>query len=264
MHGIHARSRRSSSSSPADRGFCARGGSGRAEDTSAFLTRFCSDLLWVFVFCFLFFFLFGWFSVFTPPRGKGRMSNVRLSNGSPTLERTDARVSDHPKPSACRSLFGSVDHEELKRDLKGHLQEMEEAASAKWGFDFASHTPLADGRFEWQVVDCRDVPEFYGRQRNNNNNNNNRGGGGGVDLNGNRSSCVLVAARQTTEDGAERAAAAAGPPAEPCAGQRKRPACHDPSAQSKRSHTSSDEVRGQPLTRSAEHAPRKSSPSRQT
>ncbi|NXA65774.1 CDN1B inhibitor, partial [Mohoua ochrocephala] len=55
------------------------------------------------------------------------MSNVRISNGSPTLERMEARQSEYPKPSACRNLFGPVNHEELNRELKKHLQEMEEA-----------------------------------------------------------------------------------------------------------------------------------------
>ncbi|XP_070686789.1 cyclin dependent kinase inhibitor 1Bb [Pempheris klunzingeri] len=184
------------------------------------------------------------------------MSDVRLSNGSPTLERTDPRVSDHPKPSACRSLFGSVDHEELKGDLKGHLREMEEAASAKWGFDFANHTPLANGRLNWELVDCRDVPSFYSRQPRRE-----KGvcsaGNNNVDLNGNHS-CVVVAASEDSDrsDGQMECT-------EQCTG-RKRPACHDPSAQNKRSHTSSDEVSCPSLSHSAEHTPRKTSPKRQT
>ncbi|KAM3869753.1 cyclin dependent kinase inhibitor 1Bb [Diretmus argenteus] len=186
------------------------------------------------------------------------MSNVRLSNGSPTLERTDARVSDNPKPSACRSLFGSVDHEELKRDLKGHLREMEEAASAKWGFDFANHTPLVNGRLEWQIVDCRDAPDFYSRQQRRE-----KGacpaGNNNVDLNGNHS-CVVVA----PSDDTERSDSPMEQCKEQCTGLRKRPACHDPSAQNKRSHTSSDEVSRPGLTHSAEHTPRKPSPKTQT
>lgn len=142
------------------------------------------------------------------------MSDVRLSNGSPTLERTETRVSDHPKPSACRSLFGSVDHEELKRDLKGHLREMEEAASAKWGFDFANHTPLANGRLKWELVDRRDVPDFYSWQPRK------KGAGSAgsnnVDLNGNHS-CVVVA----PEDSEGQMECT-----EQCTGLRKRPACH--------------------------------------
>ncbi|XP_059191896.1 cyclin dependent kinase inhibitor 1Bb [Centropristis striata] len=185
------------------------------------------------------------------------MSDVRLSNGSPTLERTDSRVSDHPKPSACRSLFGSVDHEELKRDLKGQLREMEEAASAKWGFDFANHTPLANGRLDWELVDCRDVPKFYSKQPRRE-----KGvcsaGNNNVDLNGNHN-CVVVAPSEDIDrsDGQMECK-------EQCTGLRKRPACHDPSAQNKRSHTNSDEVTCPSLSHPAEHTPRKTSPKRQT
>ncbi|XP_068169846.1 cyclin dependent kinase inhibitor 1Bb [Antennarius striatus] len=180
------------------------------------------------------------------------MSDVRLSNGSPTLERTDPRVSDHPKPSACRSLF-AVDHDELKRDLKGHLREMEEAASAKWGFDFAHHTPLANGRFEWELVDCESVPDFYGGQKGvcppGNNN---------VDLNGNHSCAV-----DAPGGGSGRSDGPTGC-SEQCAGLRKRPACPDPTAQNKRSHTGPEEVSCPGVGRSVEHTPRKSSPKRQT
>ncbi|XP_037623753.1 cyclin-dependent kinase inhibitor 1Bb [Sebastes umbrosus] len=187
------------------------------------------------------------------------MSDVRLSNGSPTLERTDSsRLADHPKPSACRSLFGSVDHEELKRDLKGHLREMEDAASAKWGFDFAAHSPLPNGhRLHWEPVDCRDVPGFYSRQpgRRREKKGVCSAGNNKVDLNGNHS-CVV-------ED-TDRADGLQMECTEQCTGLRKRPASHDPSAQNKRSHTSSDEVTCPNLSLSTEHTPRKTSPKRQT
>uniref|UniRef100_A0A3Q0SQL0 Cyclin-dependent kinase inhibitor 1B n=1 Tax=Amphilophus citrinellus TaxID=61819 RepID=A0A3Q0SQL0_AMPCI len=180
------------------------------------------------------------------------MSNVRLSNGSPTLERTDSRLSDHPKPSACRSLFGSVDHEELKRDLKGHLRALEEAASEEWGFDFATDTPRANSRFEWELVDAAD---FYTRQprakkgvwsAGNNN----------VDLNGNHS-CVVVPPSEDPDrsDGQMECM-------EQCTALRKRPACHDSSNPSKRSHTSSDV--SCPNLSHPEHTPRKTSPKRKT
>ncbi|XP_022611840.1 cyclin-dependent kinase inhibitor 1B [Seriola lalandi dorsalis] len=185
------------------------------------------------------------------------MSDVRLSNGSPTLERTDPRVSDHPKPSACRSLFGFVDHEELKKDLKGHLREMEETASAKWGFDFANHTPLANDRLQWELVDRRDVPDFYHRPHRRE-----KGvcsaGNNNVDLNGNHN-CVVVAPSDDTDRSEAQMECT-----EQCTGLRKRPARHDPSAQNKRSHTSSDEVSCPSLSHSAEHTPRKTSPKRQT
>lgn len=135
------------------------------------------------------------------------MSNVRLSNGSPTLERMDAtRLSDQPKPSACRTLFGPVDHEELKRELTGHLKAMEEAAAETWGFDFSTHTPRPNTRFIWKRVDSKDLPSFYSASEppcktvcpSGNN---------GVDLNGN---CGLT---EEKEDRADRT------------DKRKRPAC---------------------------------------
>lgn len=160
------------------------------------------------------------------------MSDVRLSNGSPTLERTDPRLSDHPKPSACRSLFGSVNHEELKRDLKGHLRDMEEAASAKWGFDFANHTPLANGRLEWELVDCRDVPTFYNGQVARREKGVCSAGNNNVDLNGNHS-CVVVAPSEVSDrsDGPMECT-------EQCTGLRKRPACHGTGLFSPRVHFS--------------------------
>ena len=178
------------------------------------------------------------------------MSDVRLSNGSPTLERSEPRLADHPKPSACRSLFGSVDHQELKRDLKGHLREMEEAASAKWGFDFANHTPLANGGFEWELVDCRDVPDFYSGQtrleprrepcreprREQEPRREPKGlrppGNNTVDLNGNHRCGGAPCEDGGTADG--QMEPCTGPCAEPCTeqcteqctGLRKRAACH--------------------------------------
>ena len=79
------------------------------------------------------------------------MSNVRVSNGSPSLERMDARQAEYPKPSACRNLFGPVNHEELTRDLEKHCRDMEEASQRKWNFDFQNHKPL-EGKYEWQEV----------------------------------------------------------------------------------------------------------------
>lgn len=184
------------------------------------------------------------------------MSDVRLSNGSPTLERTDTRVSVHPKPSACRSLFGTVDHDELKRELKGHLREMEEAAAAKWGFDFAAYKPLANGRFDWKPVDRRDMPAFYSGQSRRE-----KGvcsaGNNNVDLNGNHSCVAAPCDDAERTDGAMECT-------EQCTGLRKRPACHDPPAQNKRSHSSTEEVSCPSLSHSAEHTPRKKSPRRQT
>ncbi|TRY91472.1 hypothetical protein DNTS_027217 [Danionella cerebrum] len=91
------------------------------------------------------------------------MSNVRLSNGSPTLERMEARLADQSKPSACRSLFGPVDHEELKRDFQRTMKAMADASAENWDFDFDTHTPRPGGRFQWEALDIRSVPGFYSR-----------------------------------------------------------------------------------------------------
>ncbi|KAL6474516.1 hypothetical protein MHYP_G00180770 [Metynnis hypsauchen] len=144
------------------------------------------------------------------------MSNVRLSNGSPTLERMDARLSDQPKPSACRSLFGPVDHEELTRELKGHLRAMEEASTETWNFDFATYTPLPHGRYLWTAVDTTDLPNFYSST-----------GSKSVDVNGNHERLAERSESQTERREQQQHAAK---------GQRKRPACLDSSCPTRPPH----------------------------
>ncbi|KAF4081511.1 hypothetical protein AMELA_G00162130 [Ameiurus melas] len=169
------------------------------------------------------------------------MSNVRLSNGSPTLERMDAaRLADQPKPSACRSLFGPVDHEELKRELTGHLKAMEEAAAETWGFDFSTHTPRPNARFIWKVVDSKDLPSFYSASEPPSKSVR-VSGNIGVDLNGN---CGLT---EQKEDRSERQTDRTD--------KRKRPACVDSSCSTKRSRTCLNET---------PHTPKKCSPPRHT
>ncbi|XP_041966438.1 cyclin dependent kinase inhibitor 1Bb [Alosa pseudoharengus] len=187
------------------------------------------------------------------------MSNVRLSNGSPTLGRMDARLSDNPKSTACRSLFGQVDHEELKKDLKGRLQEMEEAASARWNFDFSSHKPLPNGRYSWMTVD--DSPIFY--RSASDVTDSCPSGNTNVDLNGNHN-CVVVAPCKHSEEKDDRSENQMDL-RDQCNGQRKRPACHDSTSQNKKPHTSLDDVsRCSGLTQAVEHTPRKPNPRTQT
>lgn len=119
--------------------------------------RFCSVLLFI-----SFFFFSERAEAVVHTRPGRKMSNVRVSNGSPSLERMDARQAEHPKPSACRNLFGPVNHEELTRDLEKHCRDMEEASQRKWNFDFQNHKPL-EGRYEWQEVERGSLPEFYYR-----------------------------------------------------------------------------------------------------
>lgn len=195
------------------------------------------------------------------------MSNVRLSNGSPTLERMDARLLDHAKPSACRNLFGTMDREELTKDLNGHLRGMVEETSAKYNFDFPNDKPLQPGRFEWQIVNSKAVPEFYSRPPRAPKDNC-LSGNNNVDLNGNHN-CLRVtpchsAGDRFTEEKPEKSESSVD-----CkdqrSEQRKRPANHDSSSQNKRSRTSSDEVTPSPaLARSVECTPRKPNPKTQT
>lgn len=92
-----------------------------------------------------------------------KMSKVRVSNGSPTLERVDPRQADHGKPPVCRSLFGAVDREHFAEDVREQMREIDKASAEKWNYDFANDEPLAPGDYDWQEVDADEVPDFYTR-----------------------------------------------------------------------------------------------------
>ncbi|CAF99937.1 unnamed protein product [Tetraodon nigroviridis] len=55
------------------------------------------------------------------------------------------------KESVRRSLFGPVDHEQLRRDLELRLGEIMDQDRRRWNFDFQTETPLS-GRFEWEEI----------------------------------------------------------------------------------------------------------------
>ncbi|XP_041113059.1 cyclin-dependent kinase inhibitor 1B-like [Polyodon spathula] len=192
------------------------------------------------------------------------MSNVRISNGSPTLERMNARQPDHPKPSACRTLFGTVDHEELKRDLKGQLLELEVASCARWNFDFVNHKPMKPGRYEWEIVDDEEVPGFYTRTHSSSKRISS--GKNKLDLNGNHNAAVSpcqrnLADRLSDEQKLEKLESQLDCQ-DYCTGQRKRPAANESTSQSKRANSgTTDEVSGAkvPNVSSAEQTPRKCS-----
>lgn len=197
-----------------------------------------------------------------PDPVRGEMSNVRVSNGSPSLERTDARQAEHPKPSACRNLFGPVNHEELTRDLEKHCRDMEEASQRKWNFDFQNHKPL-EGKYEWQEVDKGSLPEFYYRPP--------RPPKGACkvpaqesqDTGGVRPAAPVAASQASSEDthlGDPKTEQSDGPTAlaEQCAGMRKRPATDDSSPQNKRANrTEENGSDGSPNAGSVEQTPKK-------
>lgn len=90
-----------------------------------------------------------------------KMSDVRLSNASPTLERVDARQPDSLRPSVRRSLFGSPDREELRELFEASRQEEERRFRDTYNFDPVEDRPLSPGRFVWE--EWKDAPEFYRR-----------------------------------------------------------------------------------------------------
>ncbi|XP_030056982.1 cyclin-dependent kinase inhibitor 1C [Microcaecilia unicolor] len=89
------------------------------------------------------------------------MSHVQLSNA--VWERLLARRTFplHPRSSVCKNLFGRMDHEELRRELKSKLWEISEADRERWDYDFETDTPLAGGKLEWEAVPGEAVPAFY-------------------------------------------------------------------------------------------------------
>lgn len=188
------------------------------------------------------------------------MTHVRVSNGSPSLERMDARPAEYPKPSACRNLFGPVNHDELSRDLEKHCRDLEEASQRKWNFDFQNHQPL-EGKYEWQEVDKGSLPEFYYRPP--------RPPKGACKgpapesqgVSGHRPAVPLTGSQANAEDtllGEQKNDAAdnqTGLQDQP----RKRPAAEDSSAQNKRANRTEENVSsdGSPNAGSVEQTPRK-------
>lgn len=90
-----------------------------------------------------------------------KMSDVRLSNASPTLERVDARQPDNVRPPVCRNLFGRPDPEELRRNVTASIQEEVQAFTEIYNFDVHNDRPLTPRNYEWEEVS--DAPEFYHR-----------------------------------------------------------------------------------------------------
>nr|XP_046234661.1 cyclin-dependent kinase inhibitor 1B-like [Scatophagus argus] len=90
-----------------------------------------------------------------------KMSDVRLSNASPTLERVDARQPDAVRPPVRRNLFGSPDREELRRYFEAAMQEGVQDFRDDYNFDPVTDTPLTPRNYEWQ--EDSDAPEFFRR-----------------------------------------------------------------------------------------------------
>uniref|UniRef100_A0A3P8RJA6 Cyclin-dependent kinase inhibitor domain-containing protein n=1 Tax=Amphiprion percula TaxID=161767 RepID=A0A3P8RJA6_AMPPE len=65
--------------------------------------------------------------------------------------------------SVRRSLFGPVDHEQLRRDLKLKLQQIMEQDTRRWNFNFEAETPLP-GRFQWDEIPVQCAAPFYAQR----------------------------------------------------------------------------------------------------
>ncbi|XP_024228969.1 cyclin-dependent kinase inhibitor 1B [Oncorhynchus tshawytscha] len=178
------------------------------------------------------------------------MSNVSLSNGSPTLEMVDPRPTNHTKPPIRRNLFGSVDHDDFRRECLVQMKEMEKDSIDKWNYDFQNDKPLSQGDYKWEPMKSSDLPDFYSRPPH-------KGvlSSGNVDHNGNhdyrvRPSCLTNGSELSEETESERQTH--------CHHShnraRKRPANPEPQSTGKKSHSSEeDEV----VSKSVEQTPSK-------
>ncbi|XP_053545933.1 cyclin-dependent kinase inhibitor 1B [Bombina bombina] len=69
-----------------------------------------------------------------------------------------------PGRGACRSLFGPIDHDELRSELKRQLKEIQATDCQRWNFDFEAGTPLK-GTFSWEPLESKEMPSFYRESR---------------------------------------------------------------------------------------------------
>ncbi|CAL8282396.1 cysteine-rich DPF motif domain-containing protein 1 isoform X1 [Gadus morhua] len=91
------------------------------------------------------------------------MSDVRLSNASPTLERGvgDARPAEPAKPSVCRNLFGRSEREGFEKDCRATMHTAQRAFAERWDYDTVEDQPISTRSLEWEPVES--PPEFYVR-----------------------------------------------------------------------------------------------------
>ncbi|XP_017280283.1 cyclin-dependent kinase inhibitor 1B-like [Kryptolebias marmoratus] len=89
-----------------------------------------------------------------------KMSDVRLSNASPTVERVDARQPDSVRP-VRRVLFGAPDREETRRYAAELQRDSARDFVERYNFDPETDTPLPPGGYEWE--EDGQAPEFYSR-----------------------------------------------------------------------------------------------------
>ncbi|KAM6896196.1 cyclin-dependent kinase inhibitor 1Ba [Lycodopsis pacificus] len=91
-----------------------------------------------------------------------KMSEVRLSNASPTVERVDARQPDSARPSVRRNLFGKPDPDEIRSYVADSIQRDVAGFTETYNFDPVNDRPLSPRNYDWQ--EDRHAPEFYLRE----------------------------------------------------------------------------------------------------
>ncbi|XP_054588207.2 cyclin dependent kinase inhibitor 1Ca [Nothobranchius furzeri] len=69
-------------------------------------------------------------------------------------------MNNQSREPVCRSLFGPVDHDQLRLDFQLHLKEMSEQDTRRWNFSFQSNAPL-HGRFQWEEMSSACTVSFY-------------------------------------------------------------------------------------------------------
>lgn len=67
-----------------------------------------------------------------------------------------------PSLNVRRCLFGPVDHETVRNDLRREMKSQSESSARKWNFDFEKNTPL-EGRFLWSRMNT--TPEKYSESK---------------------------------------------------------------------------------------------------
>ncbi|XP_034018617.1 cyclin-dependent kinase inhibitor 1Ca [Thalassophryne amazonica] len=60
----------------------------------------------------------------------------------------------------CRTLFGPMDHDQLRLELKLKLKETLKEDSHRWNFNFQTESPLP-GRYQWEEVPADCAAAFY-------------------------------------------------------------------------------------------------------
>ncbi|XP_044134085.1 cyclin-dependent kinase inhibitor 1-like [Bufo gargarizans] len=92
------------------------------------------------------------------------MANIALQEDSmPALLLPRMGMGDDGR-GVCRSLFGPIDHDELRSELKRQLKEIQASDCQRWNFDFEAGTPLK-GTFCWEPLESKEMPILYRESR---------------------------------------------------------------------------------------------------